>query len=384
MDAFKEFKEKVFKDGKPEPPKREYVIVEGQDLKVRPVDWLWEGHLARGELEILTGEPGVGKSTVQTHYITCVTTTKPWPDGMPSGPPARVIVLTAEDNAETTVGPRLIAAGADLNLVTFLKCIRTDGKGQQFLLQTDLDLLEQLVTDKGDVALITVDPITAYMGGKMNSSSPTEVRSQLAPLAAFAEKMKVAIAAITHPPKNASHKALDWFIGSQSFIAAPRIGHVCVHEVVDEDGSKTRTGRIFFATAKHTLSADDEVPTLAYHIETVFLPTPNNPWKQIKTSHVVWDKDPVDISPNEAVQAASSKGESKARGKQAEVQQFLRELLEAGEPVAANHIFEEGAKHGFSERQFHTAKGNLYKLGFRITVEKEGESWLWQHIPFSG
>ena len=36
---------------------------------------------------------------------------------------------------------------------------------------------EKAVRDIGDVGLITIDPITAYMGGKIDSHKTTEVRS---------------------------------------------------------------------------------------------------------------------------------------------------------------------------------------------------------------
>jgi putative DNA primase/helicase len=97
---------------------------------------------------------------------------------------------------------------------------------RQFLLAEDLNMLELAMKQIGNVGLICIDPITAYLGGKMDSHKATEVRSQLSPLRDFAESNNVAISAITHPPKAASARAIDHFIGSQAFIAAARVGHV--------------------------------------------------------------------------------------------------------------------------------------------------------------
>ncbi len=198
-------------------------VVCAANIPMRPHDWMWEGHLLRGALELLSGIPGLGKSQVQIHYIACATARLPWPDRAPPIKPVNVIMVTAEDTLDQDVVPRLVAAGADLKRVFILKYIKTDPKTQrQFLLADDLEQLEKQVAQIGNVGLITIDPITAYMGGKIDSHKSTEVRSQLGPLKDFAERVNVAVSAITHPPKNASAKAIDHFIGSQAFVAAAR------------------------------------------------------------------------------------------------------------------------------------------------------------------
>ena len=114
-----------------------------------------------------------------------------------------------------------------------------------FMLGEDLEQLEAAIKAVGDVTLVTIDPITAFMG-KVNSSSPTEVRNQLGPLAQLAERTEVAITTITHPPKQSSQRSIDHFIGTQAFISAARIGHVCLPEMKVQDGGLIRTGRNLF------------------------------------------------------------------------------------------------------------------------------------------
>ena len=114
-------------------------------------------------------------------------------------------MLTAEDTLDDTLVPRLIAAGADIKRVRFLTKIRRDDKGRMFLLGEDLDALEEAIVETGDVGLVTIDPITAYLG-KLNSHMATDVRAQLGPLKDFSERVQVGISAITHPPKNAGKR----------------------------------------------------------------------------------------------------------------------------------------------------------------------------------
>jgi putative DNA primase/helicase len=157
---------------------KSFTLVCAKDVIIRPKDWLWEGHLMRGAQELLTGIPGLGKLQVQCSFVASTTTRLPWPNGEDSGPPANVVMMTAEDALDQEVVPRLRAAGADFSRIHFLTCIKSDGKDRQFLLGEDLDVLEKAVEKVGEVALITIDPITAYMGGKIDSHKNTEVRSQ--------------------------------------------------------------------------------------------------------------------------------------------------------------------------------------------------------------
>jgi hypothetical protein len=39
-------------------------LVNAKDVIMRPVNWLWRGHVACGEQELMTGMPAVGKSTI--------------------------------------------------------------------------------------------------------------------------------------------------------------------------------------------------------------------------------------------------------------------------------------------------------------------------------
>jgi len=149
-------------------------------------------------------------------------------------------MLTAEDALDQEVIPRLRAAEANLARIRFLVSIKRDTNGDRmFLLGEDLEDLERAIIDWGDVGLVTIDPITAFMGyGRFDARRVTDVRSQLSPLKELAEEMNVAFSTMTHPPKSAGPRAIDHFIESQAFIAAGRIGHL---EELDEN--KKETGR---------------------------------------------------------------------------------------------------------------------------------------------
>jgi hypothetical protein len=336
------------------------LLVRASDIVVRPKDWLWEGHLLRGSLELLTGIPGLGKSQLQCSLIASATTGRPWPNGAVGVAPVHVIMVTAEDAIDQEVVPRLIAAGADLDRVHILKAIKDDHQKRQFLLTDDLDKIErnaEIIERRfgSTVGLITMDPITAYMGGKMDAHKVTEVRSQLGPLKDFAERSNIAVSAVTHPAKNPGKRAIDHFIASQAFIGAARIGHACFEEIhVDEEtGDKTPTGRFLFTNPKNNPSV--RMPTLAYRITGIVIDRD----LVITSSRVEWESEPVEISADDAVAAGISTGKKNAA--QAEARQFLRRMLGNvdGTPVLQSDIMREAEEQGFSEKQIRTAARNM-------------------------
>jgi hypothetical protein len=356
-------------------------IINLATVRSRAIDWLWPGHLARGGLELLAGTPEIGKSQIHCQYIAYLTTGRDWPNGMPGIQPCRVIMITAEDTAADTIVPRLKAAGANLNLVEQLHAIRRNGRDEMFLLGEDLERLARIVRHFGNVGLISLDPITAYMGSNkhFDSHRATDVRSQLMPLKRFAEEFGIAVTAITHPPKNASAQALDHFIGSQAFIASARIGHLCLPEMVeDADGKKIPTGRRLFTNPKINIAARQ--PTLAYRIDVVDVEPDVETSVMIRAPVIRWEGE-VAISAEEAL--AASRPTRGGGRKTIDVDGFLHDILSGG-PVSATVIKTRGTIHGFSEDQLRGARQRLNVVAFREKTFPSSNKWaLPQHAPIS-
>ena len=195
------------------------VTVCAADVTPKRVDALWKGdrgavRLARGEHTLIAGEPGLGKSQLGIYATAMITTGGAWPCSEGRARKGHVIILSAEDDEETTIVPRLIAAGADLSRVTIIRATYSeDGKDERaFDLQTDLAKLEKLIEyikkETGeDVLLVVIDPITAYMGGGIDGRKNVQVRATLRPVGEMARRTKVAILSVTHFNKGASGAA---------------------------------------------------------------------------------------------------------------------------------------------------------------------------------
>src|SRR5262249_8414666 len=149
------------------------------------------------------GEAGLGKSQVANDIAAKVTTAGEWPCDEGHAPLGSVLFLSAEDDKADTIVPRLMAAGADRTRVHIISAVHTeDGKGHRsFNLQADLGLLAQKIAEIGDVRLVVIDPISSYMGPKVDSHVNAAVRGVLEPVSEMAARLRVAILSITHPPK---------------------------------------------------------------------------------------------------------------------------------------------------------------------------------------
>ena len=174
---------------------------------------------------LIGGPPGLGKSQVTANIAATVSTGELWPCNEGCAPEGDAIFLSAEDGIADTIVPRLMAAGANLDRIHIVAAAtKPDGTGRKtFSLKTDVDLLERLAAETGTVRLIIIDPISAYMGGA-DGNGNVETREVLEPLAEMANRLGIAVVAVTHLNKGggSDQTALNRFVGSIAFVAAAR------------------------------------------------------------------------------------------------------------------------------------------------------------------
>ena len=335
-------------------------------FKISAHQWLWYNRFALGKLGLLAGLPDEGKGQVFCSMAATVTTGGNWPCGEGSAPKGNVILLTAEDDIGDTVVPRLLAAGADLDRVEIVKMVRDKNRQRMFSLATDLELLRRKIIEVGDVKLVQVDPITAYLGNvKMDTFRTSDVRAVLSPVVDLAAELKVAVIGMIHFNKRLDvDNALLRISDSLAFGATAR--HV--YAVVDDAENK----RKLVVKAKNNLSSDAHDKALAYRFGVREVGVDEETKEVISAPYILWEKDHVDMSATEAIQQATNKSSS-ARD---EAKRFLAEMLAAG-PVLKAEIEEAADANGISGRTLFRAKDEL-----DITAKKDGPNggWRW-HLP---
>jgi putative DNA primase/helicase len=312
------------------------------EVDMRKVDWLWSNHLACGKSTMLAGDSAMGKSQISINLAAVLTKGGTWPDG-DEAPKGSVIFLTAEDAIDDTVVPRLAAAGADLSRVYCLKSVKVDGQPRAFNIQTNMDLIAQKAREIGDVALVVIDPVTAFLGSEIDSHKITDVRAALLPLEQFAAQIDVAVLCITHPPKAPSTKALNFIAGSGAFTHAPRLAFMVIED-------PEVAGRNLLLSVKNTLGR--KADGLGYSIVSAFVGSSES----IPTSRIEWDNRPVYMTADEVLRAHADKNKAKARD---EAESFLRTTMTPGQSYAASEIQKQAADAGIAKRTLQRARDSL-------------------------
>lgn len=339
----------------------ELVTIKLSDVEPQPVEWLWEGRFALGKLSLLSGDPGLGKSTVSVDVMARVTRGLPFPGGAPASELGDVLILSAEDDPADTIRPRLDAAGGDPDRVLVLKAVRerdpSSGKPKErgISLTRDIARIEDQVQKNPSIRAITIDPLSAYLGSGTDSYRDSEVRAVLAPLADLAAKYGVAVIVIVHLNKAGGMKAIHRAQGSMGFVAAVRMAWVIGRDKDDET-------LCYMAQVKNNLGPDPG--TLAYRIEEVTLEC------GVKVGRVVWQEGTVDMSADDVLDdARTDRGPSKVD----EAEAWLEEYL-AGGPAESTPLFADAKSEGHLKRTVERASDNLRVVkgpaGF-------GGQWVW-------
>lgn len=341
---------------KPQPPTLA-VMTRASEVKPKPVRWLWLDRIPPGKITLFAGDPDVGKTCVAIDLAARVTTASIWPDGARrSTAPGSVIVLSAEDEPEDTLVPRLMAAGADLTRVHFLKGRRglKAGITTEITLH-DIEAIQDAMVQAGDVKLVVVDPVSSYLGD-INGHTNAEVRVLLSRLARLAGRRQVSIVLITHLNKGNNSAAIYRSIDSIAFVAAPRAAWLFARD-------KENPNRRLMLRLKGNLAKDSG--GLAYELETATLPLAGKP-SEIVT--VRWHDGAVHVTPDSALQ-------SDAPSEHASVLQsakdFLLEVLKDG-PIKQGEIVDRAEAERIGERTLRTAKRLL-----RVKSFKTKEKWWW-------
>lgn len=329
------------------PAAESLAITRLSEIEAQEIAWLWPSRFPLRKPSLLVGDPGLGKSMITLDMAARVTRELPWPDGSGAAPRGSVILLSAEDDAADTIRPRLEAAGADCSRVYIIEAVRrVKGGTRSFCLTEDLALLAAEIERLGDVLLVVVDPISAYLGD-VDTHVNAAVRGILAPLAELAGKYGPCVLAVSHLNKSGGGAAVYRVTGSLAFTAAARAVWAVAKDQHSQDG------RRIMIPVKCNLAADQE--GLAYTIRPGTVPV------------VEWGG-AVTVDATEALTTDPTE-ERNALG---EAMEWLQKTLKEGQ-VAATQIRADARANGIAERTLWRAKKKIGAM-----AEKIGTCWFWK------
>jgi len=331
------------------------VLTRLKDVEPKSIHWLWPHRIALGKLTLVAGDPGLGKSFLTLDLASRVSTGKGWPDDPGTTySPGDVVLLSAEDDLEDTIRPRLDAAGADASCILAMPAVADlddEGNHSKRLpdLSRDLRHVETALAQLPSPRLVIIDPISAYLGN-VDSHKNAEVRGALAPLAELASQHEVAVVGVTHLRKGEG-KAIHRAMGSLAFVAAARAVWAVTR---DEDDDSRR----LFLPVKNNIGSDRE--GMAFRLDS----------KMRNAPAVSWEAEPVAMTADDAI-GESKPGPKPSARQQAE--QFLRQHLASG-PRPANELQERAKSAGHSLGTLRRAKN---ALGVKAYQPDLHAAWHW-------
>lgn len=338
--------------GQQTPAQRTITLTAASAIRVRPVRWLEDARLALGTMALLGGREGVGKTLYASTLAATITRgTLP---GTYHGTPRAVVIVATEDSWEHTIVPRLMAAGADLDLVYRVDVVTAEGADSTLSLPCDLEGLGRVVRE-AQAALILLDPLLSRLDPNLDTHKDADVRLALEPLVTLAEAADVCVLGIIHVNKGTSTDPLTMLMGSRAFAAVSRSVLFVLTDPEDE------TVRLL-GQPKNNLGRVD-LPMRSFRIvgEKVADTDEGPVW----TGKLDWLPE-TDRSIAEAVDAAAtSTGDRTATSEAADwLQDYLTDQGDACESAA---IKDAGKKAGHSQDALKRARQRL-----RITCKAFG------------
>jgi hypothetical protein len=164
-------------------------------VKACEVHYLWKPYLPAGELAILSGDPGVGKTWI-AQGISADLTRGRIPFTHAPRPPAAVLYLTVENSPEE-LRRRFTSQGGNLDLLHIV---------DDPVRLSDIESLDGALQETKP-ALMVVDPIQSFLG-PVDTYRANKIRPVLDGLALLAKKHGCCILLLRHLTKGATGRGI--------------------------------------------------------------------------------------------------------------------------------------------------------------------------------
>lgn len=278
--------------------------------------------------------------------------------------PADVVYIGVEDDRETVLVPRLIAAGADLDRIHFVDL----PGGRPFALSGDVAALSSSIRNL-DVALIVIDPLDSHLGGKVDSWKKDQVQAAIGQLARLAQERRCGALGLAHLNKASVTDYLTKVIGSKGFTTA-------VRSVLAVGDHPANDGELVCLVAKANMTNRATVPAIRFKIEATTIDHPTD--GHIETATVATLGEQSGLSADSLLAPRESDEEQSALD---EAIDFLKSQLSNG-PMAKADLHESAETKNIAPA---TLKRAAKKLGVIFerdnTAQGRPSTWL---IPGCG
>ncbi|MGV9800498.1 AAA family ATPase [Mycobacterium sp. NPDC003449] len=316
----------------------------------RPKKWLARQRIPWGQMTIMVGDEGIGKSLFWVWIVAAVTTGKPLPEfGIPARDPQHVRLIVTEDDWATDVRPRLELAGVNLDYVS-LVAARQDGTGTPVFPSEDMELLYEDPVP----ALVIVDALADTVAPEINMSNAVSARILLSQWAEYATRAGAAVLILSHTNRMTdAAQARDRYGISAELRKKARM---TLFAQLDDDG--------VLLVGPEKSNGSSPVQASRFNVEPVQVRTPT-------------DDDDGTVARVVYVGESTKTARQKAEEKKPEFADWLRDLLSEG-PVASAEVAELAKRDGVSAYQLKVAKEYLLVDSYKA---KEFQGQWYMRLP---
>lgn len=244
-------------------PNEEKKMTRADRMTVPAMSWLWPGFIPEGNLSLIMGEPGVGKSQMAMDIAARITRGGDWPDGTPGKEPGNVVMIETEDALGDTLARADAAEANRKRMIVW---------NEAFDLSTPEGIaeLERDISDFQDIAALVLSPFGMFFG-EIRSYKDTDIRRSMVALLSWAEKRNIAIIGVMHKGAGSKGRSAEDAAGPQAFGRRARVILSALIDINDPEFKRNpKRARRILASAKANNSRDDlELP---YKITGVTLP----------------------------------------------------------------------------------------------------------------
>lgn len=307
----------------------------------KEIEWLWKPYIVKGNLNIIMGDGGVGKSYLITWLVSAISKGAKIPFSTEHFKLGKSILQNSEDDPDDTILPRLNKNDVDVSKIGAFD------EEKEFLEVQQIKRLEDRINEfKPEIVIL--DPIQSFVGD-INNNSQTEVKKALKPLKQLARKYNCAIVMIMHLNKNNSAKASQRANGSTEYITSSRSA-ILVTENLEN------TSERLFIPVKSNLMKESEKNTLSFKISD--------------DGKIEWLENKGKINADDVLNSFETQDvlHSIAKG-------FIIGALSRGD-ILANDLKNLVLDNGISEKMYNITKAKLNKENLIDNYQKD-KKYYW-------
>lgn len=324
------------------PQRRKFKMLSLASISPEAMHWLWYPYFPYGNVTLIFGRGGIGKSHIALDIAARVSAGRGMPtaeDENEQRAPARVLLFAAEDDPATVIRPRLEKLEANMENI-FIP--------EEFfdLSPRGISLLAELV-EEYQPSMIVIDPLVSYLGGKVDMHRMNEVRPFMGGLMEIAKANGIAVLLVHHKKKGDvqdDNDAADLAAGSVDFNNAVRSSVFVTH---------SNTGKTVMRHVKHNYSTKG--PNMSFQIDPVF----------------TWSAD--------GYVSASSGTQGRPPTIRHNAKEFLQNVLANG-PVTAADIEHLARDAGIHKRTLDRAKVGVAESFLVLGDTPGAKQWFWRLV----